>query len=56
MGSNNPFETDLLTTFYLSGPADLELNLSPDFKRKYDEWQKMKHDQAHPNLNHPESG
>lgn len=29
----------------LSGPGDpvnLELNLSPDFKRKYDEWQKMK--------------
>ena len=25
---------------------NLELNLSPDFKRKYDEWQKMKLDSS----------
>jgi hypothetical protein len=39
--------TCLKIIFLQIGPTDttnLELNLSPDFKRKYDEWQKMKQD------------
>jgi hypothetical protein len=43
-----------------SGPAELERHLSPEFRRKYNEWQKMKQDNqartSSPPLNFADNG